>query len=73
MRSDWVIACPVLMGLMTLFIVNFHQYRAQAGLIAASVASPTVMLAFNLIVAFAYAVFFGIILWKRKDAVCRAQ
>ena len=66
LRSNWIIAFPVLMGLMTLFFFNFHQYLAQAGSDVSNIVSPTVVISFNLVVVLAYAVFAGILVWMRK-------
>jgi len=68
LRSGWVIAFPVLLGLMTLFFFNLHQYWARAGSDISRIASPTVIIIFNLTVILAYAVFAGILAWKRKAA-----
>ena len=68
LRSGWVFASPIIMGLMTLFSFNFHQYQAQAGSDAATIASPAEVLTFNLAVVLAYAAFVGIVVWKRKAA-----
>ena len=54
------------MGLMTLFFFNRHQYLARAGQDVSSIASPAEVLAFNLVVVLAYAVFVGILVWRRK-------
>jgi hypothetical protein len=55
-----------MMGLMTLFFFNLHRYQAQAGSDASSVASPIVVIIFNLVVVFSYATFIAILAWKRK-------
>jgi RNA polymerase sigma factor (sigma-70 family) len=66
-RSNWInITFPVFMGLMTLFFFNRHQYLARAGQDVSSIASPAEVLAFNLVVVLAYAVFVGILVWRRK-------
>jgi len=69
LRSGWVFASPIIMGLMTLFSFNFHQYQAQAGSDAATIALPTEVFAFNLVVVLAYAAFVGMLVWKRKAAI----
>jgi RNA polymerase sigma factor (sigma-70 family) len=67
LRSGWMIIFPVLAGLMTLFFFNRQQYLAQAGSEISRVASPTTIIIFNLAVILAYAVFVGILVWKRKS------
>ena len=54
------------MGLMTLFFFNRQQYLAQASSEVSRIASPTEAFTFNLVVVLAYAVFIGILIWKRK-------
>jgi hypothetical protein len=66
LRSGWVVVFPIMMGLMTLFFFNLHRYQAQAGSDASSVASPIVVIIFNLVVVFSYATFIAILAWKRK-------
>jgi RNA polymerase sigma factor (sigma-70 family) len=66
LRSGWVFASPIIMGLATLFSFNFHQYQAQADPDASAIASPVEVFAFNLIVVMAYAAFVGILVWKRN-------
>jgi hypothetical protein len=66
LRSGWVFASPIIMGAATLFSFNFHQHQAQANSDASIVASPTEVLAFNLLVVLAYAAFVGIVVWMRK-------
>jgi len=69
LRSGWVVASPVLMGLVTLCVFNLHQYQAQAGTDAAGSATPKEVFVFNLVVVSAYAAFVGIILaWRRKES-----
>jgi len=68
LRSGWFVVFPVLIGLMTLFFFNRQQYLAQAGSDVSSIASPAVVVSFNLAVVLVYAVFFGILAWKRKAA-----
>jgi Ca2+/Na+ antiporter len=66
LRSGGIITFPVLAGLMTLFFFNRQQYWAQAGSDVSNIASPTVVIVFNLVVVLAYAAFIGILAWKRK-------
>jgi RNA polymerase sigma factor (sigma-70 family) len=66
LRPGWVVVFPIMMGLMTLFFFNLHRYQAQAGSDASSVASPIVVIIFNLVVVFSYATFIAILAWKRK-------
>src|SRR5208282_2061832 len=66
LRSGWVVIAPVLMGLMTLFIFNLHQYQAQTGSNDSPLASPAEIFTFNLVVVLAYAAFLGILVWKRR-------
>ena len=67
LRSGWIIITfPVLMGLMTLFFFNRQQYLAQAGSDVSHTVSPAEVFAFNLVVVLAYAVFAGLLVWKRK-------
>jgi RNA polymerase sigma factor (sigma-70 family) len=66
LRSGWVIAMPLLIGVMTLFLFNLHQYQAQAAADVSRIASPAEIIAFNFAVVLAYAAFTGIIVWKRK-------
>jgi RNA polymerase sigma factor (sigma-70 family) len=68
LRSGWVFASPIIMGLATLFSFNFHQYQAQAGSDASTIALPAEVFTFNLVVVLAYAAFIGILVWKRKAA-----
>ena len=67
-RSGWFVVFPVLIGLMTLFFFNRQQYLAQAGSDVSSIASPVVVVSFNLVVMLVYGVFIGILVWKRKAA-----
>ncbi len=69
LRSGWVIALPVLMGLLTLFIFNLDQYHAQARADVSGIVSPTEILVFNVVVMLAYAALAGVIVWKRKAAL----
>jgi hypothetical protein len=66
LRSGWVVFFPVLMGLMTLFFFNLHQYQAKASANASGIASPTEVLKFNLAVTLAYAALIGYLVWKRQ-------
>jgi RNA polymerase sigma factor (sigma-70 family) len=66
LRSGWVFASPIIIGLITLFLFNLHQYQAQAGSDDSSIASPTEVCAFNLVTGLAYAAFIGILAWKRN-------
>ena len=70
LRSGWVVIAPVLMGLMTLFIFNLHQYQAQTGSNDSPLASPAEIFTFNLVVVLAYAAFIGILVWKRRTILC---
>ncbi|HZL14310.1 MAG TPA: hypothetical protein VFC85_09235, partial [Verrucomicrobiae bacterium] len=69
LRSSWVLGSPIFIGLVTLFSFNFHQYQAQAGSGASTIASPTEVFTFNLVVALAYAAFVGILVWTRKATI----
>jgi len=69
LRSGWVFVSPILMGLMTLFFFNLHQYQAQTGSDALIIASPAEVFTFNLVVTMAYAAFVGILVWKRKHSL----
>jgi len=69
LRPGWAMAYPVLMGLMTLFFFNFQQYQAHAGSDVSRSASPAEIIAFNLVVVLAYAMFAGILFWKRPSAL----
>jgi len=66
LRSGWVVAGPIAFGLMTLLSFNLRQYRAQASSAIVSAASPAEVIAFNVVVALAYALFAGILVWKRQ-------
>ena len=66
LRSGWIITFPVLAGLMTLFFFNRQQYLARAGQDISSIASPAVIVSFNLAVILVYAAFVGILVWRRK-------
>ena len=68
LRSGWVVVFPIIIGLITLFFFNLHQYQAQAGSGVSSIASPTEVFTFNLVVVLAYVAFVGILAWKRKAA-----
>ncbi len=65
LRSGWVMAFPVLIGLMTLVAFNRQQYLAQAAADVSHLASQAEVLIFNLVVVLAYAVVFGIQFWLR--------
>ena len=67
--SGWVIVFPVLVGLLTLFFFNLHQYQAQARADVSGIASPEEILMFNVTVVLAYAALVGMIVWKRKAAL----
>jgi RNA polymerase sigma factor (sigma-70 family) len=69
LRSGWVFVSPIIMGLMTLFLFNLHQYQVQAGSDASLIASPVQVYTFNLAVTLAYAAFVGILVWKRKHSL----
>ncbi len=73
LRSAWNVFTPVVMGLMTLFFFNLHQYQAKTGSDAASIASPTEVFSFNLVVTLAYAAFFGILIWIRQREIKSAS
>jgi RNA polymerase sigma factor (sigma-70 family) len=66
LRSGWVVAGPIAFGLMTLLSFDLRQYRAQAGSVIVSAAPPAEVIAFNVVVALAYALFAGILVWKRQ-------
>jgi hypothetical protein len=66
LRSSWFVVFSVLAGLATLLFFNFYQYQAQMGSDVSRTASPTEVFTFNLVVALAYTVFVGILVWKRK-------
>jgi hypothetical protein len=70
LRSGWVIVFPLLMGLLTLFIFNLHQYQAQTGSNDLPLASPAEIFTFNLVVVLAYAAFIGILVQKRRTILC---
>jgi RNA polymerase sigma factor (sigma-70 family) len=66
-QSNWItITFPIFMGLMTLFFFNRQQYLAQAGSDVSRIASPAVVICFNLVVVLAYAALVGILVWMRK-------
>ncbi|MGD0745678.1 MAG: sigma-70 family RNA polymerase sigma factor [Verrucomicrobiota bacterium] len=67
LRSSWFVYFPVLMGLTTLFFFNRQQYLARAGSDVSHIVSPAEVFTFNLLVVLAYAVFIGILVWKRKS------
>jgi hypothetical protein len=66
LRSAWFVYYPVLMGLLTLFFFNYHQYLARTDSDISRIASAAEVVTFNLVVALAYAAFVGIVVWKRK-------
>jgi len=57
---------PVIVGLLTLFFFNYHQYLARTSSDVSRIASPTEVFTFNFAVVLAYAAFTGIVAWKRK-------
>jgi len=67
LRQSWVVWVPVLMGLMTLFYFNLHQYQARAGADISSAASPAEVFGFNLAIGLAYAVLVGIMIGTRRN------
>jgi RNA polymerase sigma factor (sigma-70 family) len=69
LRSGWIVAFPVLAALMTLFFFNRQQYLARAGADDFRMASPAILIGFNLAVILAYAAFIGILVWLRRRPV----
>jgi hypothetical protein len=67
LRSAWFVYFPVLVGLLTLFFFNYHQYLARTSSDISRIASSAEVFTFNLVVVLAYAVFVGIVVWKRKS------
>ena len=64
----FVIGFPIFMALMTLAFFNWQQYLARLGGDVSRMMPAGQMVAFNLIVALAYAVLIGVLIWKRKSA-----
>jgi len=66
-RAGWMLASPVVMGLMTLGYFNFQQYQAHASSDASSLLSPAAIITFNLIVVLAYGLIIGMVVRNRKN------
>jgi RNA polymerase sigma factor (sigma-70 family) len=66
LRSAWFVVFPVFVGLLNLFLFNYHQYLARTSSDISRIASPAEVFTFNLVVVLAYAAFVGIVAWKRK-------
>jgi len=66
LRTSSIVVVPALMGLITLFFFNLHQYQRPAGSDVSAAVSPADILMFNLVVVLAYAALVGIFAWKRK-------
>ena len=66
LRSAWFVYFPVLVGLLNLFLFNYHQYLARMSSEMPRIASAAEVFTFNLVVVLAYAAFVGIVIWKRK-------
>ena len=67
-RLFWLlVSLPIIYGSLTLLLFNLGQWaaRARPNRFLISVASPAEVVGFNLIVVLAYALFIGILLWKR--------
>jgi hypothetical protein len=73
LRSTWFVYYPVLMGLLTLFFFNYHQYLARTNSDISRIASAAEVFTFNLVVVLAYAAFIGIVVWKRKALFRQAR
>ena len=73
LRSAWFVYYPVLMGLLTLLVFNYHQYLARTSSDPSRIASSAEVFTFNLVVLLAYAAFVGMVAWKRKALFRRAS
>lgn len=73
LRSGWILVFPTIIGLMTMFVFNFHQYDAQSdaqsGPANTNSAPLLVVMAFNFSVVLAYTAFIGVLAWKRKNVL----
>ncbi len=68
-RASWFVFFPAMVGLLTLFMFNYRQYLARISSDTSHIASPTVVVVFNLIAVLAYAAFVGLFAWKRRAAM----
>ena len=66
LRSTMFVVFPVFVGLLNLFLFNYHQYLARMSSDMPRIASAAEVFTFNLVVVLAYAAFVGIVVWKRK-------
>lgn len=67
LRTGWNASAPIVFGLMSLLAFNVQQYLAHAGSDLAGAATPAEIIAFNVVLALAYALFAVIVFWRRKN------
>jgi hypothetical protein len=60
-----LVCMPIIFGSLSIFSFNLEQHLARAHPSLSSPASPAEVTAYNLVVILAYALFAGILIWKR--------
>lgn len=66
LRAGWFVFFPICVGLLTLFLFDFHQYQVRVASDIPHIALPIEIFTFNFVVILAYAALVGMIIWKRK-------
>jgi RNA polymerase sigma factor (sigma-70 family) len=67
LRTGWNASAPIVFGLMSLLAFDVQQYLAHAGSDMATAATTAEIVAFNVVLALAYALFAAIVFWKRRN------